>query len=57
MRLTNTLERYKRVFTLLKRPTKEEFKLISKVTFFGLMIVGLFGFLISLSTKFLFRFI
>lgn len=57
MKLTATLEKYKRVLTLLKKPTKEEFKLISKVTFFGLMIIGLFGFVISLSTRFLLRLI
>ena len=57
MNLTATLNQYKRVLTLLKRPTNEEFKLTTKISFFGLMIVGLFGFVISLSTKYLLSFI
>jgi protein translocase SEC61 complex gamma subunit len=57
MSLTSTLNQYKRVFTLLKKPSKDEFKMTAKITLVGLMIVGLFGFVVSLSTKFLFKLI
>lgn len=37
-----------RVWKLLKRPTNEEFKIISKVSAIGLCLIGLLGFLINL---------
>lgn len=37
-----------RVWKLLKRPTNEEFKTISKVSAIGLCVIGLLGFLINL---------
>ncbi len=37
-----------RVWRLLKRPDKEEFIVISKVSAIGLGLVGLIGFLIAL---------
>jgi len=57
MNLTAIVNQYERVLILLKRPTNEEFKLTTKITFFGLMIIGLFGFVISLSTRYLLSFI
>lgn len=57
MSLINTYNQYKRVFTLLKKPSKDEFKMTAKISFFGLMIIGLFGFVTSLSVKYLFRLI
>ena len=44
-------QQYKRVWRLLKRPTAQEFKLISKVTAIGLLVVGAIGFLFSLVIK------
>ena len=44
-------QQYKRVWRLLKRPTMQEFKLISKVTAIGLLIIGAVGFLFSLVVK------
>jgi protein translocase SEC61 complex gamma subunit len=44
-------QQYKRVWRLLKRPTAEEFKTIAKVSALGLIIIGAFGFLISLVVK------
>lgn len=37
-----------RVWRLLKEPTKEEFKTISKVSAIGLGLIGILGFLINL---------
>ena len=42
-----------RVWKLLKRPTSEEFKTISKVSAIGLCIIGLLGFLINLIMTYL----
>lgn len=55
MSLTATLNQYKRVLIILKKPTKEEFKLTTKVSAFGLLFIGFFGFVTSLSVKYLFR--
>jgi protein transport protein SEC61 subunit gamma-like protein len=38
----------KRVWKALKKPTKEEFRTIAKISAIGILIIGLFGFLISL---------
>jgi len=43
--------RYLRVCRLLKKPTMEEFKTISKVSAIGLIIIGALGFAISLLVK------
>ena len=43
--------RYLRVWRLLKRPTMQEFKTISKVTAVGLLIIGAMGFVISIALK------
>ncbi|MGV8141449.1 MAG: protein translocase SEC61 complex subunit gamma [Candidatus Woesearchaeota archaeon] len=37
-----------RVFKITKKPTKEEFKTISKVSGLGILIIGLIGFLVHL---------
>ena len=39
----------KRVFKVTKKPSKEEFKVISKVTGIGILIIGLIGFIIRLA--------
>lgn len=49
--LDSNFQQYKRVWRLLKRPTMQEFKLISKVTAIGLLIIGAVGFLFSLVFK------
>jgi len=38
----------KRVWQVLKKPTKKEFELIAKVSAIGIGILGLLGFLIAL---------
>jgi protein transport protein SEC61 subunit gamma-like protein len=37
-----------RVFKITKKPTKEEYKTISKVAGLGILIIGLIGFLVHL---------
>ena len=41
--------RYVRVWRLLKKPSYQEFKTISKVSAVGLLIIGAIGFVISVS--------
>lgn len=46
---------YMRVWKLLKRPTMDEFKTISKVSIVGLLLIGALGFVISIIMKPLMR--
>lgn len=46
--------KYLRVWRLLKKPTMEEFKTISKVTAIGLLVIGALGFTISIIIKIMF---
>lgn len=48
-KMSSQYHKYLRVWRLLKRPTMEEFKTISKVTAIGLLIVGALGFIISVA--------
>ncbi|MEK6859651.1 MAG: protein translocase SEC61 complex subunit gamma [Nanoarchaeota archaeon] len=41
-----------RVWRLLKKPEKDEFKTIAKVSAIGLGLVGLIGFLLAMVMKF-----
>lgn len=43
-----------RVFKITKKPTKEEYKTISKVAGLGILIIGLIGFLVHLINQLLF---
>ncbi|MBC8435215.1 protein translocase SEC61 complex subunit gamma [archaeon] len=45
--------KYKRVWRLLKKPTMSEFKMISKVSAIGLLIIGALGFVISVIMNFI----
>jgi len=45
--------KYLRVWRLLKKPTYSEFKIVSKVTAIGLLIIGALGFLIQLIFTFI----
>jgi len=49
--LSSRYTQYLRVWRLLRKPTMQEFKLISKVTALGLLIIGAIGFLISTFIK------
>lgn len=54
MKLDSNFQQYKRVWRLLKRPTMEEFKTISKVSAIGILIMGVFGFSVALLMKLIF---
>ncbi|MCK5449941.1 protein translocase SEC61 complex subunit gamma [Candidatus Pacearchaeota archaeon] len=46
--LSSQYHKYLRVCKLLKKPTMEEFKTISKVTTIGILVIGAVGFVISM---------
>jgi protein translocase SEC61 complex gamma subunit len=41
----------KRVWHSLKKPSRNEFEMISKVSAIGLLVLGAFGFLVSILMK------
>lgn len=43
--------KYVRVWRLLKKPTMDEFKMVSKVSAIGIAVIGAIGFIISVSMK------
>jgi len=43
-----TIKKYKRVWTALKKPSKQEFEMTAKVSAIGIAILGAFGFLVSM---------
>lgn len=47
-RLRNTLREYGRVLRITKKPTKEEYWVVFKVTGIGILIIGFLGFVITL---------
>jgi protein transport protein SEC61 subunit gamma-like protein len=47
-KITALFNQYRRVWRLLKKPSMNEFKTISKVTAIGLLIVGALGFVITI---------
>ena len=44
----------KRVWLALKKPSKQEFETIAKVSAAGIVVLGLFGFIISIFMKMIF---
>jgi len=42
----------KRVWSVLKKPTRQEFELTAKVAGAGIGLLGLFGFIVALFMKF-----
>ena len=53
-KIVSTYTKYKRVWRLLKKPSMEEFKTISKVTAIGLLVIGAAGFVITTLMSILF---
>jgi len=49
--LKNFIAKCKRVWMVLKKPTREEFLKVAKVSAAGISIIGLLGFLISIIMK------
>lgn len=45
LRIKERLENYKRVLTISKKPSIEEFKSIAKICALGMFIVGIIGFI------------
>jgi len=45
----------RRVWLILKKPTKKEFNQVSKVSAIGILILGAIGFLISILIKIFFK--
>jgi len=54
--ISSQYHKYLRVWHLLKKPTMEEFKTISKVSVIGLLVIGAFGFAIAVIMKLVFKF-
>ena len=52
--LSSQYAQHVRVWRLLKKPSMEEFKMISKVSAIGLLVIGAIGFVISVGMNFLF---
>jgi protein translocase SEC61 complex gamma subunit len=48
-KVTSEFNKYLRVWRLLKKPTIDEFKTISKVSAVGIMVIGALGFAISVT--------
>lgn len=49
--LKSFVEKCKRVWMVLKKPTKEEFSKIALVSAMGILVIGAIGFLISITIK------
>jgi len=49
--LKNFIGKCKRVWLVLKKPTKDEFLKVAKVSAAGILIIGALGFLISIVMK------
>ncbi|MEK6758021.1 MAG: protein translocase SEC61 complex subunit gamma [Nanoarchaeota archaeon] len=41
----------KRVWLILKKPTRKEFENVAKISAIGILILGVFGFLVSIIMK------
>ena len=58
VKLTEDLKTFvaksKRVWLVLKKPSRKEFEMIAKVSAIGVLILGVIGFLISILIKILF---
>ncbi len=47
-RIRSWFNEYKRILTVTKKPTKEEFIAIVKVSGLGILVIGLIGFIIQM---------
>jgi len=48
LKIKEFLAKCGRVWAVMRKPTKEEFKVIAQASGLGLLIIGLIGFLISI---------
>ena len=44
----------KRVWMIMKKPTRKEFEVVSKISAVGILILGVFGFLIAIIVSYFF---
>ena len=51
--LKNFVEKSKRVWLVLKKPTRKEFESVAKISAIGILLLGALGFLISIIVKLL----
>lgn len=54
MKLSSEYQKYSRVWRLLRKPTMDEFKTISKVSAVGMLVIGALGFVISIAMNLIF---
>ncbi|MDO8516515.1 MAG: protein translocase SEC61 complex subunit gamma [Nanoarchaeota archaeon] len=47
--LSSQYQQYSRVWKILRKPTMQEFKMVSIVSIIGLLIIGALGFVISVA--------
>ncbi len=52
-KISSMITKYKRVWRLLKKPTKQEFLTISKIAGVGIAAIGVIGFVIALLMNFI----
>jgi protein transport protein SEC61 subunit gamma-like protein len=50
-KLKSFYKEWRRVFRITKKPTKEEFKAIVKVSGLGILLIGFIGFLVHVVDK------
>ena len=48
------ISKSKRVWLVLKKPSRKEFEMVAKVSAIGVLLLGVIGFLISILVKLLF---
>jgi len=53
-KLKTFYEKSRRVWLVLKKPSKKEFEMVAKVSAIGILILGTIGFFISILIKFFF---
>ena len=49
--LKNFIEKSKRVWLVLKKPSRKEFESVSKISAIGILLLGTLGFFISIIIK------
>jgi protein transport protein SEC61 subunit gamma-like protein len=54
-KLKSSLKQYKRVLSISRKPSKEEFVAILKISGLGVIIIGLTGFVIQLLYQYIIR--
>ncbi|MCB9361945.1 protein translocase SEC61 complex subunit gamma [Candidatus Woesearchaeota archaeon] len=54
VKIQHFFKEYYRVLRLTKKPTKNEYKSIVKVSGIGILVIGMIGFIISITKQLLF---